>query len=482
MKTKLLIILIMLALCRLVGLPVNAYAQGPLDYSIPHGHFYTQGAAISNNQLGFRITDDGGVPFWSEYQRLGGPSVLGYPISQRFVDNGFVQQATQKVVLQWRPDSRQVAFVNVFDLLHESGKDDQLFQLRSTPKAVDFTAGEAGKDYAQVASERLALLQANPAIQAAYYSRSSVIDPLLFYGLPTSNVQDMGTHYAIRLQRAVMQQWKINTPWAPAGQTTVANGGEIAREFGLIPSAALAPVESTSLDTVDVPVPTDQLAGLASLVKPSVVRVVVRGVGFGSGIIFDSSGLILTNHHVVEDALSVTVDVPDGRRLRGVVLGTDPLIDIAIIKVNAIGLKALPLGNSEVVRPGDDVLAIGYSPAVANPPSARNGRILDLIRQDRPVDGVRFSAIESSVFLHPGDSGGPLLNTKGEVIGVNTAILFVPGNETVVVSQSLAIDLVKQAIDQIVGSNREGQEAAVGAALPFPFYAWPAGVERVYAY
>jgi hypothetical protein len=87
---------------------------------------------------------------------------------------------------------------------------------------------------------RQAALDVRPAMRDVYLA---VRDPLLLYGLPTSQVADMGSHFAIRLQRAVIQEWKEAVPWAKAGQATVANGGEIAREAGLWPPAALVPVE-----------------------------------------------------------------------------------------------------------------------------------------------------------------------------------------------------------------------------------------------
>jgi len=459
MKTRWLIILVLLALGSQIGLPVDAHGQESSDFPIPRGHFYTQGTGNPGGDLGFRITDDGGVPFWREFQRLGGPEVLGYPISQRFVFRGFLHQATQKAVLQWRPESSQVAFLNVFDLLHDAGKDGALRATRSTPEPTDFTAEEAGKPFGQVVTQRLSLLAANPAIQARYFAISAVIDPTLIYGLPTSIVEDMGNHFAIRLQRTVIQQWKVNTPWAAAGDTTIANGGEIAKEFGLIPARAQEPVSRESLGTVDVPIPDEQALALSESVKPSVVRVVVLGNGFGSGFVFDSSGLILTNYHVVQGSVSVLVDVPDGRVLSGYVVGSDPSVDIAILKVDAPGLKAIPLGDSETVRVGDSVLAIGYSPSVIDPPSARVGKVTDLIRLDQAIDGARTTVIESDVFLHPGDSGSPLLNESGQVIGINTSILFPPGNETLVISRSVSINLVKLVIEQVrvrqPGSGRQ---------------------------
>lgn len=210
-----------------------------LDYDIPNGHFYTQGNGkpLGTDGAGFAVTNDGGVRFWDEFRRLGGVQGVGYPISQRFTWNGFTCQVMQRGVLQWRPEVGQAWLVNVFDQMHDAGKDDWLQNVRSTPRPLD-ASFDAGKSWEQVVAGRLALLDANPAIKRQYYA---VSDPMTFYGLPTSRVIDMGNHYAIRLQRAVIQQWKADVPWARAGQVTVANGGDVSREVGLFDQSILVP-------------------------------------------------------------------------------------------------------------------------------------------------------------------------------------------------------------------------------------------------
>src|SRR5437660_1715967 len=91
---------------------VAAQTAGGPDYDLPGGgHFYTQANGGAGPQLGYRITDEGGIGFWSEFQRLGGVNGLGYPASRRFLLDGFFVQATQKVILQWRPEAGQVYFV-----------------------------------------------------------------------------------------------------------------------------------------------------------------------------------------------------------------------------------------------------------------------------------------------------------------------------------------------------------------------------------
>lgn len=209
-------------------------APGAAEWAIPGGHFYTQ---TGGGQGGFAVVDDGQARFWSEFRRLGGVQALGYPISRRFVHDGFVTQAFQKALLQWRPAEGRVALINVFDELSRAGKDGELAARFQTPPPLP--AGWDGeRSFAQIVAHRQVLLNANPALKRRYFN---VADPLTFFGLPTSEVTDQGSHFAIRLQRAVLQQWKSDVPWAKAGEVTVANGGDLARQLGWLPGEAVAP-------------------------------------------------------------------------------------------------------------------------------------------------------------------------------------------------------------------------------------------------
>jgi len=211
------------------------------DWPIPGGWFFTQARGDAPEGQGFAVTNEGGVPFWSYFQRAGGVSAIGYPISQRFVWDGFVTQAFQKVVFQWNPASQQVQYVNVFDQLSAAGKDDWLLVVRSVPRSLDWVADQ-GQSWDQVVSNHLALLDQNQTIRRQYLSGA---DPVLLNGLPMS-LQDFGTVIVLRAQRQVLQQWKVDVPWARAGQVVVANGGDVAKEAGLLPPTATVPTPSHS--------------------------------------------------------------------------------------------------------------------------------------------------------------------------------------------------------------------------------------------
>jgi rare lipoprotein A len=205
-----------------------AGAAAPPDYTIDNGHFYIQGAGSTGG--GYSITDDGGVPLWTEYNRLGGPDVLGYPISGRFVLDGHVIQLTQKVGLVWYPDANRVRFLNIFDWLHFAGKDDWLASTKGIPAPAD-TGDENGKTWEQVAQKRYQLLDLHPAVKSAYFAQ---FDPAKMYGLPTSGWSEQPLSSVLRFQNVAFQQWKQLLPWAAPGQVQMANGGDILKESGIL--------------------------------------------------------------------------------------------------------------------------------------------------------------------------------------------------------------------------------------------------------
>ena len=234
---------------------------------------------------GFSVCDDDNAYFRTAFLNYGLQNV-GYPISRRFKRDGFITQAFQKAVLQWRPDGNYVAFVNIFDELHNRGFDDQLLAIRQTPHQFPDGWDGPGATFEQAKQKRQALLNDYPALYSAYFG---VSDPLLFFGLPTSDVVDQGNHYAIRLQRGVLQEWKENVPWASIGQVTVANGGDIAKELGHFDASVIAPESSppsgSSGSSPPASTPTPAPAGPAPTPTPTPAPAAPAPVAaFGYGI------------------------------------------------------------------------------------------------------------------------------------------------------------------------------------------------------
>lgn len=145
--------------------------------------------------------------------------------------------------------------------------------------------------------------------------------------------------------------------------------------------------------------------------------------GSGSGFIINSAGQILTNSHVVNGADIVTVTLKDGRTFNGKVLGEDPVTDVAVIKIDANNLPTLALGNSDALQPGEAVIAIGNPLGLNN--TVTSGIISATGRSSRDIGASdkRVDYLQTDAAINPGNSGGPLLNVRGQVIGMNTAII-----------------------------------------------------------
>jgi serine protease Do len=146
----------------------------------------------------------------------------------------------------------------------------------------------------------------------------------------------------------------------------------------------------------------------------------VRGVG--SGFITRSDGLVLTNAHVVDRANRVTVTLKDGRQFEGRVIGEDRQADVAVVKIRAVNLPTVALGNSAQLRPGEWAIAIGNPLGLDN--TVTVGIISATERSGRPFGTPTGQGyIQTDAAINPGNSGGPLLNQRGQVIGINTAII-----------------------------------------------------------
>jgi hypothetical protein len=221
--------------------PAAGLSSNTTDWSVPGGWFFSEAGEASDH--GYTIADDDSAQMWSEFNRLGGWQVLGFPASRRFVWHGMLSQATQREILQWSPVTGQVEFANVLDLMHDQGRDDDLWRLKQIPPPLD--VDEAGLPYETIAAHRLSWLEDRPAIQAAYCDAPGGADPLELWGLPMSRAVNMsdsgGEVYVLRTQRAAFQEWVGGAPWAAPGEVTVVLAGDLAKQFDLLPAEAVVP-------------------------------------------------------------------------------------------------------------------------------------------------------------------------------------------------------------------------------------------------
>jgi len=172
--------------------------------------------------------------------------------------------------------------------------------------------------------------------------------------------------------------------------------------------------------------------------------------GTGSGFIISQEGYILTNEHVVHKADKIKVSLSDGREFEGEVVGSDVTSDMAIVKIQADHLPTVTLGNSDELRVGEIVIAIG------NPYGLQQTVTMGVVSaKDRSIpteiDGhVYRNFIQTDTAINPGNSGGPLLNTKGEVVGINTAIIpYAQG-----IGFAIPINIAKRNIDDLINLGR----------------------------
>lgn len=180
----------------------------------------------------------------------------------------------------------------------------------------------------------------------------------------------------------------------------------------------------------------------------------------GSGVIVDpQNGVIITNEHVIRNANLITVTLNDGRRLKAKLIGGDSETDIAVLKVDAKNLKSIAMGDSDKAEVGDFVVAIGNPfglNSFGNSQTATFGIISATKRSDLNIEGVE-NFIQTDAAINPGNSGGALVNAKGELIGINTAIIS-PYGGNVGIGFAIPINMAKDVTEQLIkfGSIHRG--------------------------
>ena len=168
--------------------------------------------------------------------------------------------------------------------------------------------------------------------------------------------------------------------------------------------------------------------------------------GLGSGVIVDSKGHILTNYHVIKEVDEISVSLADGRDAKAKVVGSDPESDIAVLKIDLKNLPVILMGTSNQVRSGDVVLAIGNPFGLDQSVSLG---IISATKRNQTGLGLLQNLIQTDAAINPGNSGGALVNTHGELIGINTAIFSQTGGHQGI-GFAIPIDLAKEAMLQLM--------------------------------
>ena len=238
-----------------------------------------------------------------------------------------------------------------------------------------------------------------------------------------------------------------------------------------LPSGAV-PITATALPTVaPLPAPLpgarapQSFADLAAKADPAVVFVKtlqerrgasgrrrVVGEGVGTAFVYDPNGLIITNNHVIDEASEIHVIFGRKREVNATVVGRDPRTDIAVLRVEEKNLPFLPLGDSDALRVGDWVVAIGNPFALAHTVSA--GILSAKGRTISDVKGLDESGyydfLQTDASINPGNSGGPLLDTAGNVVGINTAIRAQANS----IGFAIPINMVKELLPRVLKEGR----------------------------
>jgi S1-C subfamily serine protease len=210
------------------------------------------------------------------------------------------------------------------------------------------------------------------------------------------------------------------------------------------------------------------VTGAVDIVAPAVVKIEAgqgKRAGAGSGFLFTPDGLILTNAHVAAHADAISATLPDGRTCAASLIGADDDTDLAVLKISATDVHPLTLGDSRRLRVGQIVVAIGnpfgFQHTVTAGVVSATGRSLRA-RTGRLMSGL----VQTDAALNPGNSGGPLVNTRGEVMGINTAVIVPAQGISFAVSAETARTVVPQLLRE--GRVRRAYVGIAGQDVPLP--------------
>ncbi len=253
---------------------------------------------------------------------------------------------------------------------------------------------------------------------------------------------------------------------------TVTQGGGMG-----LPDATSASLKQVAeLPTTEiVKMLTPSVVSITTEVGGAVTSGALSPTGLGTGIVIDAEGHILTIDHVLQDARSVSVTLHDGSDHTAEIVGRDPATDLAVIKIDAGGLVPAALGNSSEILVGEDVVAIGYALGFEGPPTVSKGVVSALGRAIDTDQHITMSdLIQTDAGVNPGNSGGPLINSRAEVIGVNTAIIRGVQSIGFAINIDDAKKVIRQLVDQ--GFVRRGYMGIMPDTLN-PVFALRLGLE-----
>jgi putative serine protease PepD len=270
-------------------------------------------------------------------------------------------------------------------------------------------------------------------------------------------------------------------------------GGGAGVAFAGLTGSTFRTVVQPQVVTINGSSATSAATAVASKALPSVVTIEVSGSssgGSGSGVIYSENGYIITNSHVVtlggaEQKSSIRVTLSDGRLFPATIVGTDPILDIAVIKINTTGLTPVVFGDADSITVGSEVIAIGAPLGLQNTvtdgvvsalnrsitiSNKSNGFNFDLPgnEQSALAQDLSLPVIQTDASINPGNSGGALLNTRGELVGINVAIASSGSSSgSIGVGFALPATLAKRVASDLIefGSAEHGRIGAMVSAV-----------------
>jgi S1-C subfamily serine protease len=266
-----------------------------------------------------------------------------------------------------------------------------------------------------------------------------------------------------------------------AAVTAAALGGYVAGQDNTSTSTA-APAATVAAKTISAQ--AGSISDLVHTARPSIVSVhqtitqsgpyggAVQGTAAGTGFVLSADGYIVTNNHVIADGSDTEVTFSDGTSKSAKVVAADPTHDLAVLKVDRTGLTPLAIGNSDDLRIGDPLIAVGYALDLNGEPSVTAGILSAKDRTITEENGEQLvNLLQTDTAINPGNSGGPLLNSQGQVVGINTAIAGQAQN----IGFAIAITPVMNVIDSLqsgtvpdralMGVSTQPADSGKGAAI-----------------
>jgi S1-C subfamily serine protease len=263
--------------------------------------------------------------------------------------------------------------------------------------------------------------------------RSGLVGVIVAASLVSATLASVGTYGLLRVSGSLDKP--TPSPVAVQAQTVTAPQPVLIDEQSAITTAAakVSPAIVTITESGAAQNPSDPFGQIPS-------------TGIGSGVIFDSNGWIVTNKHVVAGSTTLQVALQDGRQFSGTIYGIDTLTDLAIVKVDATGLPAAPIGNSSAAKVGQLAIAIG-SPLGTYTNSVTAGIISAFGRTIQVQDGTQLrNLIQTDAAINPGNSGGALLDAAGNVVGINSAVAQTAEGIGFAIPINIAKPIMQQAL------------------------------------